>query len=57
MKQSYYSHRLTGETLTLIEIYDSFDEKRVLFKDEEDQEHDESLEEFEELVDETILTS
>lgn len=57
MHQSYYTHHLTGENLTLIEVYDSLDEKRVIYKDEDDEEHDESLEEFEEMINDTVATS
>ena len=46
----YYVHHLTGEELTLLESYDSYGEKWIVYEDEEGDSYQCSLEDFEELV-------
>ncbi len=54
MQQCYYSHSISGETLSLLDVYESQGETRLIYSDEDGMEHDVSLEEFDELVSDDV---
>lgn len=51
----YYVHHLTGEELELIETYDSYGDKWVVYEDEEGEAYSTPVEEFEELINDVLI--
>jgi len=52
--KAYYTHHLTGEEIVLLEIYDSYGEKYVLYETEEGEQEHCSLIDFEEIIEELV---
>lgn len=53
--QCFYNHATTGEQLELVQTYDSYGTKRVIYEDDGRETWDVTLEEFEEVIGETLV--
>ena len=54
--KSFYTRAVDGSEIKLLEIYESHGEEFVVFEDEDGQELELPLEEFEEFVNEEVVT-
>ena len=54
MQKCFYNKQVDGTEVELLEVYDSYGEKWVKFEDEWEEQHDVTLDDFEEMIGEQI---